>query len=246
VELEQARQALARANEELNLAEQRQHLRSDPSVVKQTEARIQAAQAALDLAESRGRNVTVRAPIAGTVYSLPVRVGNFADVNAVVARVGDLRRLTVRVFVDEPDLGKISLGQEVRLEWDGLPGKSWTGAVERKPAEVENRADRTGGEVLASVDNSAGDLLPNTNLAVEIITAGRKNVLAIPREALEVAGNSHSVFVVAGDHVERRSVELGLMNPTQVEIATGLTEGERVVVSSDRKLAEAQRVRVAP
>jgi HlyD family secretion protein len=244
-ELDRARQALARANEELSLAEERQRLRIDPNVVKQSDARIKAAQAALDLAESRGRKITVRSPIAGTVYSLPVRVGDFADVNAVVARVGDLRRLTVRVFVDEPDLGKISLGQQVRLEWDGLPGKSWTGTVERKPVEVESRSDRTGGEVLASVDNSTSELLPNTNLAVEIITGSRKNVLAIPREALEIAGNSNSVFVVVGEQVEKRSVELGLMNPTQVEIVKGISEGDKVVVSTDRKLAEGQRVRAS-
>jgi HlyD family secretion protein len=245
VELEQARQAFNRAGDDLSLAEKRWNLRSDPEAVKQADARIKAAQAAFDLAETRSRKTAVRASISGVVYSLPVRVGDFVEPNVVVARIGDVSRLNVRVFVDEPDLGKISLGQEVHIAWDGLPDKSWTGTVERTPAEVENRDSRTGGEVLASVDNSSGELLPSTNLTVEIITASRKGVLAIPREALEIDGIGRVVWVPAGENAQTRNVETGIMNPTSIEIVKGLAEGDEVIVRGDHKLSEGIRIRRA-
>lgn len=243
IELEQARQAFNRATDELALAEQRWQLRADPEAIQQADARIQAGRAALDQAEFRRKLTSVRVPISGVVYSLPVRIGDFAETNSIIARLGDISRLRVRVFVDEPDMGKISLGQEVRIAWDGLPGKSWTGTVERRPAEVENRDSRTGGEVLASVDNASGDLLPNTNLTVEIVTDSRAGVLVLPREALETQGEARFVWVPVGDRAETRPVETGIMNPTSIEILKGLVEGDEVILRGDGRLSQGTRIR---
>jgi HlyD family secretion protein len=245
VELEQARQAFTRANADLALAEEKWKLRVDPAAVQQSEARIHAAKAALDLAESRLGETTIRSSIAGVVYSLPVRVGDYAEVNSVVARVGDTSKLSIAVFVDEPDLGRISLGQEVLIRWDGLPDRSWTGKVERTPAQVESTDSRTGGEVLASVDNSSGELLPNTNLTVEIVTSRTSGVLAIPREALESSDGTRFVWLVAGDRAEKRTVETGLMNTTDTEIVKGLAEGDVVVLRGEQKLADGMKIKYA-
>ncbi|MSO21453.1 MAG: efflux RND transporter periplasmic adaptor subunit [Acidobacteria bacterium] len=243
LELEQARQRLTRANDDLELLEGKWRLRSDADALKHIDAQLEAAEAARNLANSRLRAASVLSPMEGIVYSLPFRVGDHAGSHEVIARVGDTRQMRVRIFVDEPDLGRVALGQDVQLQWDGLPGKLWTGKVEQIAFSVEKRADRTGGEVVASVENPSGELLPNTNLTVEIITEGKQAVLTIPREALEGDGDHRSVYVLRGDQVEMRSVVIGLMNTTRAEVIDGLNEGEEVALLADRVLRNGMRAR---
>ena len=53
-----------------------------------------------------------------------------------MASIGKLDPVRVRVYVDEPELGRVTAGQSVRITWDALPGKEWTGVVEKRPTEV--------------------------------------------------------------------------------------------------------------
>ena len=55
----------------------------------------------------------------------------------LIANVGRMDQLPVRVFVDEPELGRVEVGQPVTITWDALPGRQWDGRVERKPASIQ-------------------------------------------------------------------------------------------------------------
>ena len=70
----------------------------------------------------------VRAPIAGVVYGLAVQPGAYRRPSArLIANVGRLDRVRVRVYVDEPELGRVAVGQPVTIRWQALPGKEWNG-----------------------------------------------------------------------------------------------------------------------
>lgn len=245
MELEQARQRLAKAAADLALLDEKWRLRSEPEQVSRAEARVAAARAALDLVETRQRAASIRSLLEGAVYSLPVRAGDHLARGDVVARVGDTRKMRVLVFVDEPDLGRVAVGQPVRLNWDGLPGRQWKGTVERLAFEVEQRDNRTGGEVVCTVDNPSGELLPNMNLNIEIITENKSAVLTIPREGLTGGDSSRTVFVIRDGLLAARAVEAGLVNPTRVEILRGLNEGEQIALLGEQPLRDGLRVRTS-
>jgi RND family efflux transporter MFP subunit len=212
--------------------------------LKRAEARVEAARAALNLAEFRIRSTTVVAPHNGVAYSIAVRVGDHVSRGDVLARVGDVARIRVRVFVDEPDLGRVAMGQTVLLSWDGLPGREWRGAVERLPAEVKDLDSRTVGEVACTVENPSGELLPSMNLNVEIVTESKAAVLAVPREAVIGAGANQSVFLVRDGTLVRQAVQTGILSPTRAEIAQGVSEGDAVALTGDVPLEDGMRVRL--
>lgn len=242
-ELEQSRNRLVQAEADLSLLEQKLNRRYDPEELGRGEARVQAARAALNLAESRLRSTTVVAPLEGMAYSIAVRPGDYIRSGDLLVRVGNLRWIRVRVFVDEPDLGRIAQAQPVRITWDGLPDQRWTGEVERLPSEVREFGTRKVGEVSCTLNNPERTILPNVNLNVEIVTEGKSAVLTVPREAVLGADHEQHVFLVRGGMLVRQPVQTGIANPTRVEIRQGLEEGDEVALAGEQPLREGARVR---
>ena len=244
VELEQSRVRLAKAESDVALLEEKSQRPYDPEEMKRAEARVQAARATLNLAESRSRATTVFAPIEGVIYSLAVRMGDHVNRGDLLVRIGEVDRIRVRVFVDEPDLGRVTAGQPVLITWDGLPGRQWQGEVERLPAEVTELGSRTVGEVDCTVENPAGELLPNMNLNVEIVTRSKNAVLVLPREAVVGEDSARAIYRVREGVLVRQPVQTGILSPTRAEILDGLQEGEEVALTGDVVLQDGMRVRI--
>ena len=243
IELDQARQRLTKLEADLALLDQKISDRTVPEEITQGEARVQSASAALDLAQSRLRSTAVLSPLEGVVYSAPARPGDYLRSGDLVARVGDLRRIRVKVFVDEPDLGRVTVGQKVVLRWEGLPGREWRGQVEQLPSEIKELNSRRVGEVTCTLDNPGHELLPNMNLDVEILTETRELALVVPRETVFGTGSARHVLVVSDGMLVRRPVVIGLIGPTRTEITSGLEDGEAVVLPGPQPLEEGARVR---
>ncbi|HYA98377.1 MAG TPA: efflux RND transporter periplasmic adaptor subunit, partial [Methylomirabilota bacterium] len=205
-------------------------------------ARLHDAESALSLARKRQALSILRAPIAGTVYGLAVQPGSYLTEGALLASVGQLARVRVRVYVDEPELGRVAVGQSVTIRWQALPGKEWEGVVERKPASIQPLGTRQVGEVLCTINNPGLELLPGTNVDAEIRTAVAENALVIPREAVHHDGAGDFVYVVKDGVIARCDVKTGASTPTLVQIASGLGQGEEVVLPSDVPLKPGDRV----
>jgi HlyD family secretion protein len=174
----------------------------------------------------------VRAPFAGTVYFLPAKAGAFVQIGDLLLQEADLSQLQVRAFVDEPEIGRLALGQTVRITWDALPGKFWQGTVASLPSTVINRGSRVVGEVLCRVDNTARLLLPNVNVNATIVSVSKENALSVPREAVREDATHSYVFVVEGGELRRRDVTLGIANLTHVEILNGIGVRDVIAVQS--------------
>ncbi len=198
-------------------------------------ARLQEAEAAAALAQERIRSSVVRAPIAGTVYQFDLKPGAYLNAGDVVALIGRLDRVRVNVFVDEPDLGRVTKGLPVAITWDALPGRQWQGEVDKTPTEVVALGTRQVGEVVCLIQNPDRDLLPGTNVNADIRSQSVSNALAIPKEAVRNQAGKNGVFVLADDHLVWKPVTLGLTNTTQTQVE-GLHEGDAVALSSDHPL----------
>jgi HlyD family secretion protein len=122
---------------------------SDRSVA---EALLKEGQAAATIARRRMAQLEIRSPLSGIVYDLPVRQGAYVNSGDLVANVGRLDKLRVRVYVDEPELGRIAAGQPVTITWDALPGVTWSGVVDKVPTEIVPLGTRQVGEVLCTID----------------------------------------------------------------------------------------------
>ncbi len=223
------------------LEKRRAALVSKPDITA-AQARLNEAETALRLAKERAAATVVRAPIAGEVYGLAVRAGDYLNAGDLVANVGTLDRLRVRVYVDEPLLGRVKIGEPVTIRWEALPGKQWDGAVDRMPTSIQALGSRQVGEVVCVIPNPGRDLIPGTNVDAEIRTSVANNALVIPKEALRHDAQGDYVFLLRGDIVERRNVKTGVSNVTQIQIADGLAENDSVALPTDFTLRSGERV----
>ncbi|MGH9560922.1 MAG: efflux RND transporter periplasmic adaptor subunit, partial [Terracidiphilus sp.] len=211
--------------------------------VEGAQLRVSQAQNVVQSLEAKVASATVVSPIDGTLYSLPVKIGDFVQTGQVLAEMADLRRVRVRAFVDEPDLGSLAVGQEVDVTWDGKPGKIWMGRTEQLPQQVVARGMRSVGDVLCSIDNSSQDLLPNTNVDVQILVHAQRDVLAVPRAAVNEQGNQHYVFLVQGDRVEKRNITVGIASTAMYQVVSGLTSGDLVAEPVEQTLRNGTKIR---
>jgi HlyD family secretion protein len=225
-----ARDRLARA--QVDLAQLQSQIRYSPQEQARSQAEIAEARAAVDLAQEVLRNSNIRAPFDGTVYLLPARAGAFVNVGDLLLMEADLSQLQVRAFVDEPEIGRLAIGQTVQITWDALPGHVWQGTVTTLPSTVINRGSRVVGEILCKVDNSERLLLPNVNVNTTIIASNKDDALTVPREAVREDSGHNYVYVLQDNHLRRRDVKLGISNLTRVEILSGISEKDIIGVQS--------------
>ena len=209
---------------------------------KAAEAALRDGQAAKDLALERIAQLTLRAPMDGVAYGVDARTGSWLNAGDLVANVGRFEKLRVRVYVDEPELGRVSHGQPITIAWDADPLRTWTGSVERLASEIVPLGSRQVGEVLCSIANSEGRLVPGTNVNVEIRTAVAPDALTIPREALR-REPAQGCWVLVDGQLRWRKVTAGASSVTRVQAVDGLNEGDSVALPSGRVLKDGDRVK---
>lgn len=242
----QASLAKARANLQALEARKRDLEQRSADTVQAATLRVNQEQELMSSLEEKVRSATVVAGTSGTLYSLPVHAGDYVKVGDTLAEMADLSHVRVRAFVDEPDLGQLEPSQSVEVTWDAKPGKVWTGLTEQIPKQVVPRGMRSVGEVVCSIDNNQMELLPNTNVQVEIRVRERRNALAVPRGAVrETSKGQRYVWVFNDGHVHRRNVTLGIANASNYEVLSGLSEGERVAEPVDQRLKDGMEVQTA-
>lgn len=244
-EVLEAQNALERAEAQLTFLQQKQTKRYSSSELDRVKAQRTEAQASYGAAEEVLAKSNVRAPFDGIVYSLPVRQGGFVAAGDLLLQLADLRKVVVRAFVDEPDVGRLESGDQMEISWDAVPGRMWKSRLTSVPSTVRLRGSRNVGETTSVVDNSDLRLLPNINVGVTIIAAQSENVLVVPREAIRLDGGQPYVLQVSGDRLKRRDIETSLSNLTQIEVKKGLAAKDVIAISalSGRPIGEGTQVK---
>jgi Multidrug resistance efflux pump len=128
-EVLEAQNGLSRAEAQLTFLQQKQTKRYSTSEVDRVKAQRTEAQATFDAAQNVLSKSNVRAPFDGIVYSLPVKQGGFVAAGDLLLQMADLRKVMVRAFVDEPDVGRLAAGDAIEITWDAMAGGACGGRV---------------------------------------------------------------------------------------------------------------------
>jgi HlyD family secretion protein len=231
-EVASARQRLAAAEANLHALDQNANNRYSPAEVERARAALADAQASFAAARQVVAQTAMRAPVAGTVYSLDARPTEFVDEGKLVLQMADLHHERVRAYFDEPEIGRLAVGQKIQIKWDAKPGRIWNGHIERTPVTVINLGTRSVGEVLVKIDDADGQLLPDTNVTATVTISSEPNALEVPREALHSESGKTFVYKVVKGSLQKTFVMTGTINLTQVAILSGLVEGDLVATGS--------------
>ncbi len=242
-EVTAARDAVQRADLQIaSLDRRREALVTQPDRTA-GEARVSEAKSAAQAASQRIALSQIRSPMSGNLYRLEVRGGAYLQPGDLVAEVGVLGRLHVRVYVDEPELGRVEKGLPVTITWDALPGRQWTGTVETVPTQVVALGTRQVGEVICTIDNPGNALIPGTNINAEIRSRVVPGALTIPKEVLRREGSVSGVYKLVGDQIVWQAVKTGVASVTRVQVLSGLSDGDAVALPVDRAMKSGEEVK---
>jgi len=241
-ELKQAQDAVADLDVRIQALEKRRPVLVSQGDIASAQARIREADAGVALARSHIAENTIAAPMSGIVYDLPVRTGAYLHPGDLLGSIGKMDPVRVRVYVDEPELGRVAIGQPVRITWDALPGKEWTGTVEKLPTQVVALGARQVGEVLCTIQNREHDLIAGTNVNVFILTQVVDHALTIPKTAVRRERGTGVYQLQKDNTVKWVNITTGASDALRVEVVNGLSDGDAVMLPSDLTIHDGDKV----
>ncbi len=201
-------------------------------------ARAQYQAARLELSYA-----TVLAPISGVVSNRPAQIkpGNLVQFGQDVATIVDTGRLEATLNVPEREIETLKPGQPVQLVVDALPGRVFTGTVDRIAPVVDAGSGTF--RVICGF-SSEGSLQPGMFGRMSIDYDQRRDVPSIPRTALLDDASDAAVYVVRANKAVRVPVKLGYTDGEFAEVREGLKAGDQVVIAGKSALREGGEVQV--
>lgn len=230
-QLEQAKRNLARERKLL------QKNAATPETVKSLEESLAIAEAAYQEARIMQSYTRVLSPFAGRVTSKDANVGDLATPGKALVRIEDETRLQVLTNIPETIISKIQKGDQLRVK---VPAANLT--VPGTVAEVAPTANPTTRSGKVKLDLEANPALHPGQFARVALALDDMSMLAVPASAVSTLGQMQRVFVVQDDVARLRLVRCGASHGDQVEILSGLTPGEQVVVTYQQALRDLQPV----
>ena len=171
----------------------------------------------------------VYSPMDGTVLSISVSEDEVVDRSTALMTVADMDNMEVTISVDELDINKISLGQKATISSDTYPDDEITGTVTKISLEGKTSNSVTTYDVTVKLDDRKS-LMSGMNVDVEIISDISEDTLIVPIEAVHRHNSDYMVTVKDSlGNTKDVVVEMGLATDDQVEITSGLNEGDIVV-----------------
>ena len=202
---------------------------------------LENARLSLRRAQDALENYTITAPISGTVIEKNIKAGD--NVNNIesgaLAVIYDLSYLKLEMNISELDLSKIKAGQRVDITADAIPGEVFEGRVDRVSINGTTTNGFTTYPATILLEDYGG-LNPGMNVSADIVVEEMEHVLSVPAAAvqrgdtvlvpLEGCLSPDGTSVLDPTKTEERTVTLGGGDGTYVEITSGLSEGDTVLV----------------
>ena len=209
--------------------------------VDQIKYDLENARAQHRLARLELSYTTVTAPISGVIASRSIKTGNFVQINTPIFRIVDDSRLEATLNVPEREIATLKAGQPVTLVADALPGRSFTGTVDR----ISPVVDSGSGTFRVITAFEGGNMLqPGMFGRIRIDYDERANALVVPRSALLEDQSDVAVFVVRDAKAKRVPVKLGYSEGEWIEVRDGLKVGDSVVTAGKVALRDGSDVQV--
>lgn len=199
----------------------------------------------LQMARLRVKNAEVRSPIQGVVISRNAEVYRQAGAMEVLFTVGDLSGFKVSITVTEADIGRIKLGQKVRARVDAVAPDPDSFPLVATVDRIQPRVDPQTGTVAVEVGLSDPEtgIKPGMFVRLRIVTSTHERALVVPRRALD-SGEGNFVWVVDGDGAAMVNVETGLSDQDGIEILSGISEKDLVIVEGHAALTPKSKVNI--
>jgi RND family efflux transporter MFP subunit len=245
---ENARVNYQSAREQLNLRAGRP-LDMEPVMESDEDAVIiaeapEVVQARLSLQSARLslERCTVRAPIAGTVTHVMPKEGDLVAPSSPLARVESLDVMLAEVQIDEVDIGKIAPGNAAEITSDSILGQTLTGTVRNVPPTIQSVGSTRVSTVTIGITTTDVPLKAGASCTARIVTEVKDDILTVPITGFITRSDRVFVYVLQPEEgeqdgsplyrLERTPIELGISSVSEVEVTSGVEDGDLIAVGN--------------
>ncbi|MFW6052581.1 MAG: efflux RND transporter periplasmic adaptor subunit [Desulfosalsimonas sp.] len=203
-------------------------------------AQVNRLEAEIENIEETLEDTRIKAPFDGIAGEHMVDPGQFVNTGTTLTSIVDTDRLKLSFTVPERYMGRVRIGQEIRISVDAYPDKKFPGKVYFVDPQIASSTRSL--KIKAHVDNPDNLLRPGGFASVELVAGIRENVPVIPEEALIPTRKGYMVFQIPDSKARGQDVEIGIRKPGIVEITEGLRGGETIVQAGHISLDEGDRI----
>lgn len=181
--------------------------------------------------ELQQKSPTIYAPISGKLTGLSLQVGTIVSATKVASVVTDAFP-TVTINLTEVDVNKVKASDKATITIDSISDKTFSGQVISVDTVGAISSGVTSYPAVVKLDTKFDQILANMTAQTSIITAIKDDVIKVPSSAVQTQNGQSTVKVMKNKTPQTVNVTLGISSPSQVEIISGVNEGDEVVIAT--------------
>lgn len=211
------------------------------------QARLRVAQAELRVARIHREKIELRAPFDGVITEKTTEKGQWVEAGTKLFTLVGKEGREIEVKVDAGDSGTVKLGQVVELTCDAFPGVKWQEKIHWiAPSIIQDTSNEALNTfaVRISLGETAPPLLLGQQVDAYIVIENKKEVVQIPFSAIHTKKGKQYVAVIENNKVNFKQVKTGMENNTHIEVLSGVSPGDAVILADGKKLTEGLTVTV--
>lgn len=238
-ELSAARSAVVQA--ESSLARLQEGVSQEEILLAQLQ--VEQAQLSLEQAKHQLEGTELVAPHGGTITLMGIKQGELAGGQPAFV-LTDLSRYHVEVNVDEIDIGRVAVGQEVTITLDALPDERLAGEIEQIASTAQMETGIASYKVRVRLAPTDAPLRAGMTANVDIITERREDILLVPNRFVRIDRLTGQTFVdkLVGNQIRPVEIQAGLRDETYSEVLAGLEKGDTIVLVQESTRDQLRRV----
>jgi multidrug efflux pump subunit AcrA (membrane-fusion protein) len=185
------------------------------------------------------KSMPVVSPVNGTVLSKNIETGSNVSVKQPLIEIADMSKLIIRSAISEEYISKVKTGQIVTVH---LLDKTIKGKISVITPGVRLESRTANIEVTIPLDK---DIKPGMSASLDIVISRKDSALVIPQDAMIVKPNGDKfVFTVENGIAKAKKITTGIESNTEIEVISGLKEGDKVVVLGQDNLKDGVKVKL--
>jgi membrane fusion protein (multidrug efflux system) len=207
-----------------------------------TRLQYESSKAAHEAARIQMEYTNIRSPFNGVITARNIELGQRVSVNQSIFIVADFDPLRAKIYIPEKDIGRIFEDQEAKIAVEAEPGLEFTGRVTMVSPVVDPASGTS--KVTIDIEDDKGKLKPGMFATVFITTETHHDALIIPKRSLILESDIDQVYIYREGNAHKVTLTLGFASGDDLEVLSGLQEGDLVVTAGQDGLREGLPIRI--
>jgi len=212
------------------------------AALEMLEAQLAQAKAGYDMALNQYENTRITSPIDGIVSYIDVDTGQMVSNAAPAAVVVDMSKVVLEGSIGESLVNKVSPSGQVDVGIEAAGSEIFKGEVKAVSPAARQMTGLYG--IKIEVDNSKGIIKPGMFAKVDLVKEEKEGVLVVPKAAIIAQNGDYLVYTVVEDKAVMKKVIVGIGNDQDIEIVSGVKEGDKIIIKGQNYVEDGEPVEV--